>query len=136
MEEDGGHWYWYDNMIEGKMGMIKGKMDIIENERENTRVRIKNVNTAAAIATKVNEKELSMLFEFENKLEKIDELVKAKEIEFDKLMESHQHLASEIDRLGEFIISDIDGEPSEDESAVDAAIRLLKDDYGAKEMKK
>lgn len=44
----------------------------------------------------------------------------------DILIEEHQHMASEIDKLAEFILTKIDGEPSDNESAVDTAIRLLR----------
>ena len=36
------------------------------------------------------------------------------------------HLSGEIDRLARFIMDEIEGEPSEDEGAVDTAIRLLR----------
>ena len=45
--------------------------------------------------------------------------------EFDTLMDSYHRLGKELDRLAEFILTEIEGEPSQNESAIDTAIRLL-----------
>jgi len=46
--------------------------------------------------------------------------------EFDKLFNEYQKLAHQIDKLATFIIEEIDGEPIENQGAIDTAIRLLR----------
>ena len=46
--------------------------------------------------------------------------------EFDKLFREHQSLTHQIDYLAEFIMNNIEGEPSRSEGAVETAVRLLK----------
>jgi len=53
--------------------------------------------------------------------------------EFDKLFAEHQKLAHEIDRLATFIMQEIDGEPMQNQGAIDTAIRLLKEAYTQQE---
>ncbi len=45
--------------------------------------------------------------------------------EIDKLIAEKDRLSEQIDRLAQFIMRNIPGEPSQDEGAVDCAIRLL-----------
>jgi acyl carrier protein phosphodiesterase len=56
---------------------------------------------------------------------KLDKHEKLQEQEFDKLIEAYQELGHQLDKLAEYIINNIEGEPKENEGVVDTAIRLL-----------
>jgi len=45
--------------------------------------------------------------------------------EFDKLFMAHQSLSHQIDKLALFIMENIEGEPSQNQGAIDTTIRLL-----------
>jgi len=45
--------------------------------------------------------------------------------EFDKLFMAYQSVSHKIDKLALFIMENIEGEPSQNEGAIDTAIRLL-----------
>jgi predicted nucleic acid-binding Zn-ribbon protein len=95
----------------------KIKMEIDLNRREVGRQR--------GIYLAEVEKEMQMLDKFERWIGNIENEIKAKEEEFGKLMNSHQYLGNEIDRLSEYILINFEGEPSKNEGAVDTAVRLL-----------
>ena len=73
----------------------------------------------------VHKKEIEMLDLFIKQIEILEDREVKTNKEFEKLMNSHQHLANEIDRLAEFIINNVKGEPKENQGAIDTAIRLL-----------
>ena len=73
----------------------------------------------------VHEKEIEMLDLFIRQIKVLEDREVKRNEEFDKLMNSHQYLSNEIDRLAEFIINNVKGEPKENQGAIDTAIRLL-----------
>jgi hypothetical protein len=99
-------------------------MNKIELWINNGKVLKENLEVHNAIENAVHEKEIAMWNEFERRLAILNGEV---DEEMNKLMDSHQKLANEIDKLAEFILTEVEGEPSENEGAVDTAIRLLKE---------
>lgn len=93
-------------------------MKMIEITKEELRLNIEALKTDKLIFNKKVDAKIEMLGEVE------------------KLMNSHQHLSNEIDRLAEFIINNVEGEPSENQGAVDTAIRLLNIHYTPKKVVK
>lgn len=64
-----------------------------------------------------------------------DQMVWAKNIATtaEQMLLEHEHLREQIDRLATFIMDNLPGEPSQDEGAVDCAIRLLGEAYNSGE---
>ena len=97
-------------------------MRMIELTKEEIRLNIEALKIDKVIFNEKTDAKVEMLWKVEKWVNSIEQEVKQ---EFDKLMDSHQHLNNEIDRLAEFIINNVKDEPSENEGAIDTAIRLL-----------
>lgn len=91
------------------------KYEIVLNRRERECQR--------RVAMAEFEKEFEMLNKFEKWAENIE-----------KATSKQSDASKEIEKLADFILKNIEGEPSRNESAVDTAIRLLKGEKTPKEV--
>lgn len=97
-------------------------MRMIELTKEEIRLNIEALKIDKMIFNEKADAKVEMLWKVEKWVNSIEQEVNQ---ELDKLIDSHQHLSNEIDRLAEFIINNVKGEPSKSQGAIDTAIRLL-----------
>ena len=97
-------------------------MRMIELTKEEIRLNIEALRTDKVIFNEKTDAKVEMLLRVEKWVNNIEQEVKK---EFEKLIDSHQRLSNEIDRLALFIMDNVPGEPSKSQGAIDTAIRLL-----------
>lgn len=97
-------------------------MRMIELTKEEIRLNTEALKIDKMIFNEKSDAKVEMLWKVEKWVNNIEQEVKK---EFEKLIDSHQHLSNEIDRLALFIMDNVPGEPSKSQGAIDTAIRLL-----------
>ena len=97
-------------------------MRMIELTKEEIRLNIEALKIDKMIFNEKSDAKVEMLWKVEKWVNNIEQQVKK---EFEKLIDSHQRLSNEIDRLALFIMDNVPGEPSKSQGAIDTAIRLL-----------
>ena len=97
-------------------------MRMIELTKEEIRLNIEALKIDKMVFIEKSDAKVEMLWKVEKWVNNIEQQVKK---EFEKLIDSHQHLSNEIDRLALFIMDNVPGEPSKSQGAIDTAIRLL-----------
>ena len=97
-------------------------MRMIELTKEEIRLNIEALKIDKMVFIEKSDAKVEMLWKVEKWVNNIEQEVKK---EFEKLIDSHQRLSNEIDRLALFIMDNVPGEPSKSQGAIDTAIRLL-----------